>query len=449
MSSLPAELVSSVIAFVWKDAQETRDHGDINACSICCQDFYRESRLWMFKSIELQDDRPSMAQPTRSSSLRVLNRLSQLRTLMQDNPALGDNVASLALQFPWDGDTQSAIIKQRDANVTFLLKEAKMLKHLTFEASSRPDWNAIDASIRHALHVVCSSRHLSTLQFSRVVCLPAYIATASTATSLRLRDVSLDNSFTNPCSGCINGTSEQERSQISNLSVEYSHMNDVLSTWPLTFGRLRTLHTRLAVSQETQPLIDATRRTLEAFSCEGKAMVRKASPKLPSEEAAGVGPFAFQGCNALRSLTFRYSTPRGSIGGFTSVLIRSLESIEPSICLDELNITFQTSTCADLAPLLSSPLWSQMDTLFSQRKLFRRVQITLEPDGRLLSMQFTQNSGLKSTCDMGPLARALDASTRFPHLLKAKAILFYFNSVLIPDRILYPSLYDISNDSIE
>lgn len=274
MSLLPAELVSSVIAYVWSDAHERGDHQDINSCSMCCQDFYRESRLWMFKTIEFRDSAHSTSQTPQTSSLRVLNRLSHLRLLMQDNPTLGDNVASLALQFPWDDDPQSPTVKQRDANVAFLLKEVKRLRHLTFEASSRPEWSAMGASIRDALHAVCSSKHISTLQFSRIVCLPAHIITASIARSVQLRDVSLDNSLAFSCSGCRDGTFGQEVSRIGDLSVEYSYMNDVLSIWPLTFGRLRRLHTRLAVSTETQQLIDTTRKTLEDFSCEGKAMVR-------------------------------------------------------------------------------------------------------------------------------------------------------------------------------
>jgi hypothetical protein len=460
MSHLPAELVSSIIAYVWKDSQRRGDHQDINSCSLCSPVFYRESRLWMFKTIEFRDCPKSTAHTTHTthgSSLRVLNRLSQLRTLMQHNPALGDNVTSLALQFPWDEDPHSPAIKQRDANVAFLLKETRRMRHLTFEASSRPEWDALGSSIRDALHAICSSKHISILQFSRIVHLPTHIMTASTATSVRLRDVSLDTSLSNPCYGCSSGVTGREGSQISNLSVEYSSINDALSIWPLTFGRLRRLHTRLAVSTETQQFIDATRKTLEDFSCEGKAMVRSQSllphlqrrvteqhievcSKGSSEEAAGVGPFCFQGCDVLRSLAFRYCSPRGSINGFTSVLIRSLESIEQGLCLDNLNITFQTSTCADLIPLFSSPLWSQLDMLFSQRYLFRRVHITLEPDGRLLSRQFAQANTSKSNFDMAPFASALNATTCLPHLLKAKAISFYLNSMVIPDTLFYPPL---------
>ena len=280
MSSLPAELLSSVIALVWQSAHSEARYDEINACSLCCRNLYHESRLWMFQSVEFRLDVPASSPHTPQNPPRVLGRLGQLCALIQANPILGDYITSLALQFPWDDNPESIISQHRDANVAFLLNNTKLLGRLTFESSSRREWHAIRTSVRDAIVSACKSKHISALQFARIVHLPAHVITTSSAQSVHFRDVSLYNAPTSAHQGHEqdNHSLEGQQSGISDFSIEYSSVNEALATWPSTLRNLRRLHTRLAVSTETQQLIDATENTLECLSCDGKAMVRRELP---------------------------------------------------------------------------------------------------------------------------------------------------------------------------
>ncbi|KAG2010259.1 hypothetical protein CC2G_013097 [Coprinopsis cinerea AmutBmut pab1-1] len=385
MAILPPELTSSIIDHVWDDTRETGCYETISSCSLCCKSFYHETRRRLFRQIELRDAGSPILQ---LSYPRSSNRITRFRSLLQNNPQLGNYVVSIYLSLPWTRRPRRIATGQSYPDLPFVMKQLRRLKSLVFESHSRIDWVKLDEPIRMAIKHAFAGGGLVSVKFGNVCNLPASLfGMGRVLGSVKLRDVVVvcdsQNGNGKELEGKDGGAAgegekESEAGTWTKLYVEHSAFNVLLTHSPSRFENLQSLHTRLVMNRDTQQLIDTAHRTLEEFSCEGKAMNHYGSSS-DSEGAAGVGPFSFKTCTALQTLHFRYNTPRGNIHDFSKVVCSSLQTLhESKLCIDELKLSFLSSTETDLVNLLGSPFWSRLDTLHSIRPMFKRVRVSLQ-----------------------------------------------------------------------